>query len=461
VGAAAVPEKLRQLLASRFARALGLLVSGTALAHAITALSLPVLTRLYTPEQFATLAVFGALLAVLAVAAALRLELAVPLPESDEDAANVVALALTASGAVALLVLAVVLALPQRIAAWLEQPALAPHLWLLPAGVLLAGCYSTLQLWCVRKREFGLMARTRVSQAVLSNGAQIALGAAGVSAFGLLIGQVLNVGAGSVGMAQRLLRGSLPRAAVSWPRMQAMLSRYRRFPTYSTADALCNAAGIQLPVLVIAMTAAPAEAGYLLLAVTAMQAPMALLGNAIAQVFLAEAPARHRNGELGELTARVVGGLLATGVGPIVFAGFVAPDVFALIFGAEWRRAGELVAWMTPWFALQFLVVPVATTLHVTESQRAALALQAAGLVMRMGAVLVCAALARQWLSEVYVVSGALFYALYLGVVLRQAGVRRAALARYSRRGAWVVGAWAAAGGLAALALPLLTGMWR
>jgi hypothetical protein len=70
-------------------------------------------------------------------------------------------------------------------------------------------------------------------------------------------------------------------------------STYRRFPVYSTWEALANSAAIHVPVILVAAVAAPDEAGYLMLAMYVLQAPMSLIGAAVGQVYLSKAPAVH------------------------------------------------------------------------------------------------------------------------------------------------------------------------
>src|SRR6185295_7745972 len=87
-------DRIRALGSSAFLRSVGTLVGGTVLAQAITALTLPVITRLYSPSDFSLLAVFGGMLAVVAVAACLRFDVVVPIPERDDDAFNILAMSL-------------------------------------------------------------------------------------------------------------------------------------------------------------------------------------------------------------------------------------------------------------------------------------------------------------------------------------------------------------------------------
>ena len=92
---AKVKAGIRNLLPKNtFARGVSVLVGGTAGAQLLTVLAAPILTRLYSPEDFGLLAVYASLLGLIGVVASLRYELAIPLPESDEEAAHVMVLSL-------------------------------------------------------------------------------------------------------------------------------------------------------------------------------------------------------------------------------------------------------------------------------------------------------------------------------------------------------------------------------
>jgi len=134
---------LRALLPKNaFARGVSVLVGGTAGAQVLTVLAAPLLTRLYSPEDFGLLAVYASMLALIGVISSLRYELAIPLPEDDGEAANVAALSLILVGLSALLTGALVWQLGPAIADLLGVPALAGYLWLLPVAVLLSGAYQ-------------------------------------------------------------------------------------------------------------------------------------------------------------------------------------------------------------------------------------------------------------------------------------------------------------------------------
>jgi len=79
---------------SEFSRNILTLMTGTSIAQAIPVAISPILTRMYTPEDFGTLALFVAITGVFSVIASGRYELALMLPSKDEDVMNIFALGL-------------------------------------------------------------------------------------------------------------------------------------------------------------------------------------------------------------------------------------------------------------------------------------------------------------------------------------------------------------------------------
>ena len=405
----------RWMPAGSFARNVGVLTGGTAFAQGLAVLALPFLTRLYSPEDFSLLAVYVALIGIATVVSCLRYNIAIPLPEEDTDGMALLAVALISATFVSVLLALPVLLVPSQTAALLGQPGLTPYLWMVPVGVFLASAYNALQYWASRKKRFGLVTRTRITRAVGGIGTQTAIGVAAPSPFGLLFGHMLYGALGVVGLARNLWRQD--RSALNGLTVAQVVSQsssYRRFPIWSVPEALFNTAGVQVPVILIAAAAAGPEAGFLMLAMRVMGLPMGLIGSSVAQVFIAEAPARLRDGTLAAFTQRTMWTLFRTGAPPLVAVGALSPLIFPLVFGAEWERAGWLVAWMTPWFVLQFVASPVSMVLHVTGRVALAMGLQAFGLLLRVGSVLAVVTTAPDLLSEVYALTGAVFYGVYL-----------------------------------------------
>lgn len=440
-------HKLKLLLRRGFVRPVLVLVGGTASAQMLMLLALPLLTRLYSPDDFRILAIYASALGIVSVVACLRLEIAIPLPLSDKDAACLLALALCSSAAVGGILTLIVALLTRWPLAILGEQRLHSYLWLLPVGVWLASSYAALQYWATRRKRFSAIAKTRLAQAIGGVTTQGGLGWLGIAPLGLVVGHMISSGAGTVALARDAFaydRASL--GTVKWGEMRRLFVEYQRFPRYSTLEALANNIGIYLPVIAIAIFALGPEAGYLMLATRAMQAPVGLIGGAVAQVYLSRAPEELRMGTIGKFTADALGGLIKTGVGPILFSGIVAPPLFIIFFGSQWVRAGAIVSWMTPWLILQFISSPISMIMHVRSRQAHMLALTTTGLALRVGATALAGYCARSYLSEFYAISGAVFYLICFLTFLKAAEVSlKDVLFRFRGAAAIVLG-WAGLG---------------
>lgn len=410
----------RILPRNAFFRNVGVLTGGTVFAQGLVVLSLPILTRLYSPEDFSLLAVYTAIIGLISVVSCLRLNIAIPLPEDDKSAINLLALSIIAAIAISLVLAVLVLFLPEKLSALLRQPEMQPLLWMIPLGVLVASIYNALQYWTSRRKQFGLITRTRITRAIGGSGTQLAFGFLSSGPFGLLFGHMIYGGMGILGLARALLRqdrGLL--VAINRHSLWKNLRAYRRFPQLSVPESLFNSGGTQLPIIIIAAFAIGPEAGFIMIAMRVMGLPMGLVGTSVAQVYLAEAPERLRNGTLVALTRSTMWALLKTGAPLLILAGLISPFAFPYIFGSEWERAGIIVAWMTPWFVLQFASSPISVVLYITEKYGAALLLQAFGLIVRVGAVATALFLNSDWITEIFALSGAVFYLTFILVVLR------------------------------------------
>jgi O-antigen/teichoic acid export membrane protein len=115
----------------------------------------PVLTRVYSPQDFGVYALLTNTAVTLSVVAALRYEYAIVLPEEDGEATRVAWLALFLDVAIAIAAFAVAASgLGGRVAALLRVPALTPYLtWIAPA-VALIGAYSVFTYWAIRKKAY-------------------------------------------------------------------------------------------------------------------------------------------------------------------------------------------------------------------------------------------------------------------------------------------------------------------
>ena len=374
--------------APSFVRNVAVLASGTAAAQAIGLAVAPILTRLYDPNAFGVLGVFVGVLAVLGVAASWKYELAIVLPPEDRDAANLVAVCFLAVGITTVISLIGIAGI--RFAAdryWGQE--LTWLLLLAPVAVLGSGIYQTLIYWATRTREFSGQSVSQVSRATTIGAFQVGAGFFGGTPAGLVMGRVIGEFAAVIVLGRLLSSyAERVRASISWSRMRDLARRHRRFPLFSTPQAVLESLSRNLPVFLLAVLFNPAVAGLYWLTFRVLQVPTALVGQAIRRVFYQAAVELYNKGErvfriFGQTSAALFGlGLVPTGV--LILFG---PTLFELVFGAEWREAGVFAQWLIVWWFATFVSQPSIMLVPVFGLQRAYLLYEIVVAVLRAAAI--------------------------------------------------------------------------
>lgn len=347
-------------------------MTGTAFAQALPIAVSPILTRLYSPEEFGRFALYMAVVMIASVLVTGRYELAILLPRQDKDALHITALAIGLSVVISAMLLLVVIFFSQPVAALLGDTTLAPWLYWVPASTLLLGFYQSLNYWINRKAQYKRMAISRTVQSGSAALAQVGTGYVGSGATGLMGGQITG---------QILATGVLGRLiwqeektqirTINPLRCVALAKKYINFPKYLILAHGFNTASGQMPVLLLSSLFNTAAAGFFTLTQRVMAAPMSLIAKALGDVFRQEASQTYAHqGQCKAIYQRTFKRLLLIAVLPFACFFFVAPTLFAWVFGSEWRVAGEYAQILTPMAFLQFLTSPMSSMYMIAEKQK-------------------------------------------------------------------------------------------
>jgi len=402
-----------------FLKAVSVLAGGTAFAQVLGILTLPILTRLYTPQEFSVFAIYTALLGTLVVISCLRFEIAIPIPKNDKTAINLLILCLLSNIFLTALLIFCIILFKETIDNIINNKDFIKFIWLVPVGFFLAGLYNTFQFWYTRKKKFKDIAKTRVFQSISSSAVQVLMGILGVGVLGLIIGQIVNYSSGLL----KLIKGfnkekNITVNNISLKDIKLDFEKYDKFPKYSTLEALAHSSSMQLPLVIIGIFFLGPETGYIFLAMKVMTIPMSLIGNAIAQVYLANAPEHYNNKKLFEYSIKIVKKILKISWLPVFLMGIGSYYLFAIIFGKQWAAAGEIAIFLVPWILMQLLSSPIAMALHVIGKQKIAMLLHFFGFVIRVLGLITIGFTISNYMIEYFLLSGFVFYLIYLVFIL-------------------------------------------
>ena len=166
-------------------------MTGTTIAQAIPIAISPILTRLYSPEEFGLFALFLATVSIFGVVATMRYEMAIVQPEKSEDAINLVLLSAIISTAISLALFICVFVFKTEIQNLLGNTDIGIWLYWVPLAVLLIGLHKSLNYWHVRTKQFGMIAKSKVAKGASMASTQVGLGAMAIAG-GLIFGYVVG-----------------------------------------------------------------------------------------------------------------------------------------------------------------------------------------------------------------------------------------------------------------------------
>ena len=377
---------------SRFARNVAVVVSGTAGATVINIAFAPLITRIYGPEALGLQGTFMAIVAVAIPVAALAYPIAIVLPRDDSDALGLVRLSAILSFVVTLSAAALLVLGGDWLAVALGAESVAGYFFLIPVAMLFAAWMEIVYQWLIRKKEFGVIARSAVAHSLLLNSVRVGIG------WLHPVGAVLIVLAtvGNALYAALLFIGAWrcyqPEATESGKRgrthLKELVCRYRDFPLYRAPQNFINAASQSLPVLMLASFFGPAAAGFYTLAKAVMVMPLNLIGKGVSDVFYPRiAEAAHNDENLSRYIVHATVALLAIGVVPFGLVMLLGPWLFRFVFGNEWDVAGEYARWLALWLLAAFINRPSVATIPVLSLQRGFLIYEIANIVFRLAAI--------------------------------------------------------------------------
>lgn len=234
-----------------FTRSILPLMSGTIIAQVIPVAISPILTRIYTPEEFGVLALYVAILSVVTVIANMRYEIAIVQPERDEDARALFHLSLLICFVLFIIFLVSVILYQTLGGDFLKLGDDTFILYVIPFGFFLNGVIQAGRYWFLRKDQYKDITGLVVSQSGGTASVQLA---AGVVGNGLVIGQLFGQALSCVVLFLRSRRVNRDLYVLSpIKKLCCVAKEYKNMPRYSIPGGLADSLSMQQPIFLLAM----------------------------------------------------------------------------------------------------------------------------------------------------------------------------------------------------------------
>ena len=346
-------------------------MTGTTIAQAIPIAISPILTRIYTPEDFGIFALYIGIVSFIAIVATARYEMAIVLPKSEKEAMNILALSILITLSIVFVITFIILFFKETILNTLNADSLGNILYLVPLSILLAGLAQSFNYWSNRKEYFKNMSNAQISQSISIGVSQPLFKYIGINS-GLILGNIVGRIVSVFVLIHKFIKND--RTSLQYVKKEVMLEqmiKYKDFPLVNSLHAFSDIVRNSGSVMLISSFFGSTTLGFYSLSLRVLQVPIGIIGSALGQVLYKKFSSLHNDNQplypyVKSIMIKLV--LIALPIFGILF--FIAPDLFAFVFGEKWRVAGEYSRILIPYLFMNFLISPISNIVIVLEKQK-------------------------------------------------------------------------------------------
>ena len=379
---------IRNIKESKVVREAATLVSGNVMAQLISVLAYLVLTRIFSPSDFALFNIFYSYIEVLIIFSTCKYELAVVVADDEAESAAMArfALHLNTWVSLALLSLAATLYLTHALPGDFSQ--LGIIVLLIPPMVYFTGTSRVYAALFNRVRRYRLIAASEASNATAGALLKALLGLLGMKQAGMPLGAVLGQAAANLLYRFRIPGLHLPKTSAAQRKEAAR--KHRNFPLFAAPKDFINSFSFNLPFLWLALYFDKAEVGLFGLALTFTMRPANVLNAAFERVLYARTAEQVRQRQsISRLIRRFLLYINMIAFPVCVVGWLFSEPLCAFFFGEEWGGSGVYIQTLLPWIFLSLSSASLTFIPNVFSTQRTEIFFYLALLGLRVAAVVV------------------------------------------------------------------------
>lgn len=382
-------KKYNDFILTDYLKDISTLVSGSLIAQLITFLSIPLLSRLYTPEDFGAYSTFITLTGIFGLISNLLYDRAIILPKKDSNALSLFIAAVFFSFLTLIFILTTIV---------LFRPLLSDYFvgistlifFLIPLRVFQLGIFQASEQISIRDKKFKSTAIIRSSNSFLTSLFQISSNIFYNLNGGLILGKILSdIIATILFIISNIsfFLKNIPK--VSLASVASIVKKHIVFPKFQLPSIFSNTVSQSLPIVFLTSFFSLEIAGFYGMSMRLLKQPTELIGSSTQNVFYQRATGLFNKGEsiLGLFTSTTLN-LTKIYILPMFIIIFFAPLIFELFLGSEWVVAGQISQILIFWCFFSFIKPPAMMLFNILKLQHIQLRIEFTQLFLRIAALL-------------------------------------------------------------------------
>jgi O-antigen/teichoic acid export membrane protein len=332
--------------------------------------ALPLITRMFTPDEFGVYSFFVTLVTLIGVLATGMYHRVILITNDSEEADQLFFLVLFISLVVGFLSFFAVHVATVFNFLKNDNVTLAFFSEALFLALVLYASSQALYLWNNRSAHYNLMGASSLCRDVVASVSKLAFGYFGILKFGLvygfLIAQLTFFIFLFVPFLSHIRKKLKPVVNIKY--YYALGKKYSQFPKFALPTDFLASLSIQAPVLFMGLLFEPKILGFYALARTVLGLPVTVLCASVGAVFQKEASDLfNANNNCETLYLRLGSGIFLLGIIPLLLVMYYVEDFFVFTFGMEWSNAGYYCAILSPMYLFRLIGKPLSFMFILTQ----------------------------------------------------------------------------------------------
>ncbi len=352
---------------STFAKETAVLSLGTIISQLITIFAMPLLTRIFLPEQFGILAIFLAISTIISTLVTLKFDSSIIPTKNDYEAKTILIVCLFLVISIGSGFILLSLLITDNIKNLMGILKIGNLLQLAIAAGMASAIVTIGLAWLNRQRKYVIMAILRITQSTTLVLVSLIFGYYSFTS-GLAIGQFISSLVICIIIIKILSKEIIPLTTKS---IFNIFKKHKDTPLYLLPAGLLDVITLQLPIIIIAASFSNDAAGQFSMAWRVLALPMILVGSALGQVFFQHFSESWPDANASRrLLIKTWKSLALIGVAPTVILLFFGEPIFRLVLGEAWGEAGAIASIIAPMLLAILISSPTSTTFLVLGLQR-------------------------------------------------------------------------------------------
>ena len=348
------------------------LATGNIAAKAISVLSIPLLTRLYSPEQHGKLAVFVAIVTIIAPIMNARFPIALPLCSGEKERSNLAALCFLASVMASLVMIGILLPFHSGLASYFNTPEITEAWPLIIMGGFLLSNYESLTMYFVSIKSYSSASKATVINSAFTEGSKVTLSLnPSLMHYGLIYGYGLGLLCANLFMAIKTIP-LIIKEKISLLDLKASSKKFASFPQYRLPSQVLLIICTQAATLFCAANYDASTAGQLALALMAVGLPVNLIGTALSKSFYSELSTGQKinSTQVFKTTLDIQKKLFLISIPCCLIIYYHGETLFKLFFGEAWSQSGLFASSLSLYLLFQFTSSPLIQVFNIYNNQK-------------------------------------------------------------------------------------------